>query len=77
MTVRGDGHRAARYCLGPAGVVLDHGLMKAMTLDRDRSLPRVEMGAAGEVPNSPPRNDSTGRLVKYRIVMHERHARRT
>ncbi|WP_406276912.1 FAD-binding oxidoreductase [Nocardia sp. NBC_00881] len=45
LTVRGGGHSAAGYCLNWGGVVLDLGLMKAMTLDRDSDRLTVQMGA--------------------------------
>ncbi|MFI5798356.1 FAD-binding oxidoreductase [Streptomyces sp. NPDC051677] len=45
LTVRGGGHSAAGYCLNRGGIVLDLGLMKAMTLDRSRNQLTVQMGA--------------------------------
>lgn len=45
MTVRGGGHSAAGYCLNRGGLVLDLGLMKTITLDRESLLLTVQMGA--------------------------------
>ncbi|MDX3380570.1 FAD-binding oxidoreductase [Streptomyces niveiscabiei] len=45
LTVRGGGHSAAGYCLNRGGIVLDLGLMKAMTLDREHERLTVQMGA--------------------------------
>lgn len=48
MTVRGGGHSAAGYCLNRGGIVLDLGLMKAMSLDRETMRLTVQMGARWE-----------------------------
>lgn len=45
LTVKGGGHSAAGYCLNSGGVVLDLSLMTAISLDRERRLVTVQMGA--------------------------------
>ena len=45
LTVKCGGHSAAGYSLNSGGLVLDLSLMKAMHLDRDAELVRVELGA--------------------------------
>lgn len=45
LTVKCGGHSAAGYSLNSGGLVLDLSLMKAIHLDRDAQLLRVELGA--------------------------------
>ncbi|GAB2766003.1 FAD-binding oxidoreductase [Streptomyces bullii] len=45
LTVRGGGHSAAGYCLNRGGIVLDLGLMKAISLDKAKKRLTVQMGA--------------------------------
>src|SRR5687767_4050628 len=45
LTARGGGHSATGYCLNSGGVVLDLSLMTAISLDRERCLVTVQMGA--------------------------------
>lgn len=45
LTVKCGGHSAAGYALNSGGVVLDMSLMKAIHLDREARLLRVELGA--------------------------------
>jgi hypothetical protein len=45
LTVKCGGHSAAGYALNSGGLVLDLSLMKAIQLDRDAQVLRVELGA--------------------------------
>lgn len=48
LTVKCGGHSAAGYALNSGGLVVDLSLMKAIDLDRDKRLLRVELGARWE-----------------------------
>lgn len=48
LTVKSGGHSAAGYCLNRAGMVLDLSLLKAVELDRDAQVLRVQLGARWE-----------------------------